>query len=105
MTRLIPPALGLICALGLLPVSAAEPPASGEAAEAAVDEVAASAEPAAGRLPRHCLGHTGTRIPRAQARCSVGGRVYTREDLERSGGMDIGDSLRRVDPRIGSGWR
>lgn len=96
--------IALICALSLAQAAAAEAAVDNEA-ETAATEVAPSAPAAHSRLPRHCLGRTGTRIPQAQARCSVGGRVYTREDLERSGGMDIGDSLRRLDPRIGSGWR
>lgn len=59
----------------------------------------------------YCLRHTGTRIThRADKRvdpgkartCSSGmiGRVYTRDDLDRTGEVDIADALRKLDPSI-----
>ncbi|MFC0677327.1 hypothetical protein ACFFGH_05605 [Lysobacter korlensis] len=62
----------------------------------------------------YCLRTTGSRIP-ARARTSRGveagkpvhhaclpltGRVYTREDLQRTGQTDIADALRMLDPAI-----
>lgn len=61
---------------------------------------------------RNCLHYTGTRIasrsgPRSaagktQRPCSNGtiGRSYTREDIDRTGEIDIADALRKLDPSI-----
>lgn len=62
---------------------------------------------------RNCLRHTGSRITsqanaRAEARkdgskrqCApLSGRSYTREDLDRTGAIDIADALRRLDPSV-----
>ncbi|GAB3088878.1 hypothetical protein [Lysobacter terrae] len=60
---------------------------------------------------RHCLRYTGTRIThrsdersdgKKQRMCSNGqiGRAYTREDLDRTGRIDIADALRTLDPSI-----
>ena len=56
---------------------------------------------------RFCIQQTGSRIianrnarskdERAEA---SGGRVYTREDIERTGSTDLQDALRRLDPAI-----
>jgi len=95
--------------------------AADEAAQAQQDEgasVAAGLDSNAGpRIDRHCLRQTGSRIvPRAnstrartasnrdemQARqcIAANGRVYSREDLERTGEVDIADALRKLDPSI-----
>ena len=54
----------------------------------------------------HCLRHTGSMI-RARDRAGVGkrcipasGRVWTREDLDRTGRIDVADALRTLDPSI-----
>jgi hypothetical protein len=65
------------------------------------------------RVDRHCLRHTGSRITASRAtasrtgarkhdrRCAPAfGRVWTREDLERTGRIDIADALRTLDPSI-----
>lgn len=55
------------------------------------------------RTHRHCLRETGTRIRSRddQRRCSAfAGRVWSREDLERTGRVDIADALRTLDPSI-----
>lgn len=61
------------------------------------------------RDERYCLRHTGTHIDlRRHDRSSgfdqdciaAGGRVYTREDLERTGEVDIAEALRKLDPAI-----
>lgn len=37
----------------------------------------------------------------AQAKCvSAHGRVYSRDDLDRTGAIDLGDALRQLDPAI-----
>ena len=41
------------------------------------------------------------RSKRAEQECTTaGGRVYTREDIDRTGSADIKDALRRLDPSI-----
>ena len=56
-----------------------------------------------------CIEQTGSRITAArnarsrsdQKECvAAGGRVYTREDIERSGSPDLRDALRRLDPSL-----
>lgn len=55
---------------------------------------------------RNCLRHTGSRALRAAGnnkgrKCAIGnGQAYTREDLESTGGMDIGSALRSLHPGI-----
>lgn len=71
---------------------------------------------------RHCLRHTGSRVHmrtvartadagtdasvangRAASRrdcLAVNGRVYSRDDIDRTGRVDIGDALRALDPAI-----
>lgn len=58
---------------------------------------------------RFCIRETGSRVTasrharsrRAEQECEGGGgRVYTREDIERTGSADVRDALRRLDPSI-----
>lgn len=53
---------------------------------------------------RHCLRHTGSRITARDQdgkRCiAANGRVYTRDDIERTGEIDLATALRRLDPTI-----
>ena len=57
---------------------------------------------------RFCLRETGSRIvatrnrnKRSEEECvNASGRVYTREDIERTGSADMRDALRRLDPAI-----
>jgi len=58
---------------------------------------------------RFCIRETGSRITaarnarsrRAEQECvNGGGRVYTREDIDRTGSVDLKDALRRLDPSI-----
>ena len=58
---------------------------------------------------RFCIRETGSRVTaarnarsrRAEQECMTGGgRVYTREDIERTGSVDLRDALRRLDPSI-----
>jgi len=47
----------------------------------------------------YCLRSTGTRLDVPQGKCTAGhGRVVTREELERSGGIRTSDALNRVAP-------
>lgn len=57
---------------------------------------------------RFCIRETGSRITatrnrtkKADEECvGAAGRVYTREDIERTGSADLRDALRRLDPSI-----
>ncbi len=53
---------------------------------------------------RNCIQYTGTRITSRDMEerdcVAVNGRVYTREDLRRTGEIDIADALRKLDPAI-----
>lgn len=58
---------------------------------------------------RFCIQETGSRIVASRnAKSSderrecvaAGGRVYTRQDIERTGSTDMADALRRLDPSI-----
>src|SRR5688572_5944187 len=85
----------------------AQPSATADTAAAAQDEA---------KKPdvndRNCLRHTGTHInsgtqvssradgPTDRKCIGANGRVYTREDLERTGEIDIADALRKLDPSI-----
>lgn len=58
---------------------------------------------------RFCIQQTGSRIVASRnarsrserADCvASGGRVYTREDIQRTGSTDLADALRRLDPSL-----
>lgn len=58
---------------------------------------------------RFCIQETGSRIVatrNARSRgereecVNAGGRVYTRDEIERTGSVDVRDALRRLDPSI-----
>jgi len=83
-------------------------PAAPADARAASDPATAASDAAASRT---CLRSTGSRIVDArnlraqregkpQQCTNAAGRVYTREDLDRSGYVDIADALRALDTSI-----
>jgi hypothetical protein len=47
-----------------------------------------------------CLDGTGTRLPANSAKCSVTGRSYSHDDINRTGATDAGEALRLLDPSI-----
>ncbi|HEY5972687.1 MAG TPA: hypothetical protein VIT22_12140 [Pseudoxanthomonas sp.] len=53
---------------------------------------------------RTCMKETGSRVIRADRngrKCAIAtGRAYTKEDLDRTGAIDLADALRRLDPAI-----
>lgn len=83
-----------------------EPSAPAQAAEAAEVAPLKEADRSDPIAERHCLRHTGTHFTQSRARagkarCAIGpGRAYTREDLDRTGAIDLADALRRLDPAI-----
>jgi len=47
-----------------------------------------------------CIRETGTRIEREQGKCqNVPGHAYSREDIERTGGVRTSDALKRLGVR------
>lgn len=89
----------------------AQPPVAAEASAEAAVALDADADLQAGAealaeadARRNCVRYTGSRIPRSrmdQSDCVISnGRVYSREDLRRTGQTDIGDALRMLDPAI-----
>lgn len=84
--------LALVSTVAAVSAGCAANPVAPSALPASVSEQAAA---------KHCLLETGTRIDRTLDQCgAVPGRVYTREDLERTGGINLADSLKRLDPRL-----
>ena len=59
-------------------------------------------------IDRNCLRQTGTHIRdrsatdgKGRKRCvAANGRVYTRDDIDRTGQTDIAEALRHLDPSI-----
>lgn len=98
--------LGLV--LAAAPVFAQEAPAPAPAEPA--DPKAAQAETP--EAPRHCLQATGSRVTaarnaraeregKAERKCAAAaGRVYTADDLDRTGAVNIADALRMLDTGI-----
>lgn len=73
-----------------------------EAATAAA-QTDAKTDPAAqaARKDPNCLTQTGSRVQaRGKSACVGHGRSYDRKDLERTGETDVGQALRKLDPRL-----
>ena len=78
-------------------------PAATPAGEAEAD--AAETATARDLNDRRCLTQTGSRIsPRADSKgrkcTNAAGRAYSREDLNRTGTVDLAEALRRLDPAV-----
>lgn len=113
MKRLVVPglfAIGLLCTVACaapqqkVESSAAVPAASPAPAAEVSSDATRMAE-------RYCVRSTGSRIVSRQRktesaedfdkRClAYNGRVYTREDIERTGEVDLAEALRKLDPAI-----
>lgn len=104
--------ISLLGALAFAAAAQAAEPLAMPATQAAQVAPAADIAPAADEAKkpdvndRTCLRHTGTRIAtqadsRVQRKCSGAiGSAYTRDDLQRTGEVDIADALRKLDPSI-----
>jgi hypothetical protein len=55
---------------------------------------------AAQRPPPLCLHETGTRLRLAPQDCAASGQSFTREDLQRSGGIDTAQQLQLLTPTL-----
>jgi len=90
------------------PQAAPSPDVPVPAAEAAspADAVAPAPAADAGKQPlseANCVRETGSRIAKrdGKPRCTgQPGRAYTREDIERTGHLNLSDALRTLDPAV-----
>lgn len=107
MKHLMISLLGALAIAGA--VQAAEPQAAASQASLAGDAASTTPDEAkkAEMNDHRCLRHTGTRISsrtdsRKQRACSNGaiGRAYSREDLDRTGEVNIAEALRKLDPSV-----
>lgn len=49
----------------------------------------------------NCVTQTGSHLQsRHRNGCVANGRSYSRDDLDRTGQVDVGEALRRLDPRL-----
>lgn len=104
----------MISLLGALAFAAAAQASEPQVAQPSATADTAAATQDEAKKPdvneRNCLRHTGTHIgtqvgsrtdTRKERKCiGMNGRAYTREDLERTGEVDIADALRKLDPSI-----
>ncbi len=74
----------------------------GSAAWAAQQSVADSAAPAPKKETRpNCMQDTGSHIKRKEGECvEAPGRVYSHEDIDRTGEINAADALRKLDPAV-----
>lgn len=74
------------------------------AAHAEPAAVQATAQPVAATVAEpqaNCLQETGSRLKPKDGKCiSAPGTVVSREELDRSGAINVGDALRRAVPSI-----
>lgn len=53
---------------------------------------------------RNCLKYTGSRVIRADSKgrkcANATGRAYNRDDIDRTGAIDLRDAIRRLDPAV-----
>ncbi len=53
---------------------------------------------------RNCLKYTGSRVIRADGKgrkcANATGRAYNRDDIDRTGAVDLRDAIRRLDPAV-----
>jgi hypothetical protein len=112
MKRLVffPMLLGL--AFGALAQTPAPVPAEPVAPQAAAAPASDAAQPAPKHKvakdevsDRNCLKETGSRLaPRPDSKgrkcINASGRAYTKEDVDRTGAIDLKDALRKLDPAV-----
>lgn len=78
-----------------------------DAAVATASDADATVQPAAKdeASDRNCLKETGSRLaPRADSKgrkcVNATGRAYNRDDIDRTGAVDLGDAIRKLDPAV-----
>lgn len=108
MTRLM---MTSVCVAALIGISACAMPQHRAGSAAPGMACQGMACHGMGQIDRYCVKHTGTRLivedDRADktrtfrnACVDAGGRVYTREQIESTGEVDLADALRKLDPSI-----
>ena len=102
MNRSLIRASALVLLLTAGGLQAAEPKT--DSAEGANAVAASEKDSRSARLERFCPDTTASRIKRQRGTCSSPGRVYSREDLDRTGATTASEALTRLDPSIGSGF-
>lgn len=99
----------LLLAATLAAAAFATAPVHAQSQSEPEEEARSRARPEQKRDDRFCIQQTGSRIVAArnarsrsdEKECvNAGGRVYTREDIESTGSVDLMDALRRLDPSI-----
>ncbi|WP_266160575.1 hypothetical protein [Dyella silvatica] len=92
MTKFSLFSFGLIAALGVGAVYA-------QAADATAPGGAATAKSTTN--DNRCVRDTGSHIPPKPGQClPVAGRVYTQDDIQRTGERQLGPALQKLDPSI-----
>jgi hypothetical protein len=90
----------LLVAPAAMAQSASERPAyASEPVRASLDD-----QQATRKAPR-CLGVTATRIRRPSDPCQSPGRRFDADDISRTGEVDLGEALRKLDPSVTGGRR
>lgn len=100
--------LGLAFAASAQTTAPAEPaePATPQAADAAPAQASANQDKADAKEAedRNCLQYTGSRLIRADSKgrkcANATGRSYSKEDIDRTGAVDLRDALRKLDPAV-----
>ena len=83
----------LVAGLFLVTAGCADVPGKTQVGQAAVPQLDAKREPA------NCLKETGTRLRPQEGKClPYPGRVYTRDDINRTGTTSLGEALNRLGP-------
>lgn len=90
MVKSMKPAFAGLLALGLAACAGAPPQVADNTPAQAQAQAKASAK-------KDCVRETGTRIKAKEGKCApVDGRVYTDEDLERSGATTLNEAINRL---------
>ena len=99
--------LALLLLLAVPPLAAASPPEPTARASTVHAQDSHAGDRSAGEerpaVDRHCVRETGSHIRlRGERRACTpfAGRVWTRDDLDRTGEVDIASALRRLDVSI-----
>ena len=90
-------AAAVLLVLGTVAVQAAQPPATTAAPAADPAAQAPEQQKPDGDTPRPCL-QTGSRLPSKGHCVNAAGQVVTREEIDATGAMTMGDALRRTVP-------
>ena len=97
--------LGLVCAASAQTAAPAQPtdPQTTAPTEASAKEDKADAKKDE-LADRNCLQYTGSRLIRADSKgrkcANATGRSYSKEDIDRTGALDLRDAIRRLDPAV-----